>query len=954
MMPPHFPMSLVGHKVAGYTIDAFLDSDSDSDWFEGHADNADRAIVYVYSNRKNRDAARRRIHGFKTSIDASPLEERGAMLFINLGEHRLMMRKELRELLTSNSTRPDLIAGYRTERVLGHGFKGVTYEVHRDAGIGTPYALKLTIAEEYDQRTFLPEVDRMVEIARRDRDHFPQIHECGIYDFTHSDKKYRLIYFVEDFISGRTVEKLLNQAPQEFNALFLADFVRESLSAIATLQSCNLMHDDLHAGNVMLHEPPSGRRRPYLIDFGSTKALGTTKKQRDDIRNIATQIASISNAIQSHHRARTAQEERILTAVESLLASISDDDPLRRPNSAQSILEQFDSSFTHGSMKQELVHPFDFGNAEEVMDNTLLYSLAAKSFPWRDQIEASSHLLVIGPRGCGKTTVFRSMSFKCLADAGHISDAFARPYLALYISCNKEFRQRFSAIDPTILNDRQDDVRHYFNLLVLREVATALAACADADRLIDADIAALNSFLAGHFSAIVTPSAIASPADFEARITRSIHEARMSIWNGAPLHERTTQGFVTDLAAFISSELEPFKGKTLYLLVDDYTEGKVPKEAQRALNHILFVPNSAYKCKISSEVFGVTLDETFGNFLSQDRDYREWNLGTLYCLKLPSKEQKAFLGEIVNKRLELCDYIGRVETVIGRSSYQEGTLARTLKREAECRRESRNAAKQKPALIVEKEVDRNIEERGVAAYYHGWDTICELCTGDVSNILELLNRMYDDCAVKRDTNQLIPPDHQDAVVEGYARQYISKIKGIPGYGERMFSIVNAFGSMSRKLLEEYPWVPHGEAREEPYQLLRIEVDEAFRNSLEGRGPDDVHNVPANANAFELWKLLQRYCIFIDAEESRSRRNTLSSRVILRRIFCPAFRIGLVNSECWTLSSQQWEAFCSSPSERADHYARANIDAALRRRGDTSGAGDAQRMFHFHDLDGGKP
>jgi hypothetical protein len=86
------------------------------------------------------------------------------------------------------------------------------------------------------------------------------------------------------------------------------------------------------------------------------------------------------------------------------------------------ILDHFERSFGHGAVRQQLIHPFDFGNAEEVMDNSLLYSLAAKTFPWRDQIESSSHLLVIGPRGCGKTTVFRSLSFKCLADADQIDD----------------------------------------------------------------------------------------------------------------------------------------------------------------------------------------------------------------------------------------------------------------------------------------------------------------------------------------------------------------------------------------------------------------------------------------------------------------------------------------------------------------------------------------------------
>src|SRR5205085_37044 len=100
------------------------------------------------------------------------------------------------------------------------------------------------------------------------------------------------------------------------DATFLFQFTTELLAALVTLSGCGLMHDDLHAGNVILHEPLSGKRRPYLIDFGSTKRLADTKKPRDDIRNVASQIAAIANAVQQHQPVRTAYEDRILTACE--------------------------------------------------------------------------------------------------------------------------------------------------------------------------------------------------------------------------------------------------------------------------------------------------------------------------------------------------------------------------------------------------------------------------------------------------------------------------------------------------------------------------------------------------------------------------------------------------------------------------------------------------------------
>lgn len=910
---------LVGEKLAGYTLDQFLDCDADCHWFDAHADNETKAIVYMYRDEQIRNQKRASIHGFRTCSD----EVRDSIkLFISVGDHRLMMPKGLREALRSADTRPREVAGYEIDDVLGHGHKGITFKVRQKAGPKTPYALKLTIAEEYSGRTYLPEVDSMVDLASSDRDHFPQIHRCGEFAFGSNERPHKLVYFIEDFIQGTSLEDVLAHDPQSLDALFLYTFITEMLAALATMQARRLMHDDLHAGNILLHEPLNGKRRPYLIDFGSTKPLGATRKQRDDIRNLASQIAAIANAVQLESPLRTAQEERILVATEALLALISDDDPLRRPDDAKDVYERFGRAFGQGTLRQELRHPFDFGNAEEVMDNSLLYSLSAKSFPWRDQIEASSHLLVIGPRGSGKTTVFRSMSFKCLCDAGKLDDAMGRTYVGLYVSCNKEFRQRFSAIAPEVLKRRQADVRNYFHLVVLREFVSSLGACANVQPMLESDVNALRDFIRKNTPLLrdASTTAVMDIASIEAVITRAVNDSRMSLWADTDVGEMTSQGFIADLAELSSTSIGPFAGKGLYLFVDDYTEGKVPKDAQRALNHVLFVPNSTYKCKISSEVFGVTLDETYGNFLTQDRDYKEWNLGTMYCLNLPSKDQKAFLREIVDNRLQLCGYEGRVETVLGDSTYSKGTLARTLKEEAESRKEKRRRRSSGPAALVDREIQKEVESEGVVAHYHGWDTICELCTGDVSNILELLNRMFDECAVKTETNSRLTPQQQDAIIEAYSRQYIAKIKGIPGYGERLFEIVDAFGNMAKRLLQDHPWLERTATRIDPYQLLRIELDEAG-------------NERADSEATKIWRLLQRYCVFIDAEESRSRRNTLSSRVILRRIFCPAFRIGLTNSESWTISRQQWEAFCNDPKRRAEAF----VEGVLAKKGEIGGS-----------------
>ena len=820
--------------------------------------------------------------------------------------------------LTCSNTRPAEVEGYVVDQVLGSGYKGVTFKVHKKNGPPTSYALKLTVAEEYQGTSYGPEVDRMVTLNEHDREHFPQIFECGKWLCQSFPESPELIYFIEEFIVGTTFRHFLKTKQNELSVRFLEEFVREMLAALSTLQDCGLMHDDLHADNIMLRNSLVGCR-PILIDFGSTKPLETSTKMRDDIRNFASHVANMVNLLEAQQTSRTRYEDLVLKACGGMLAKISDDDPMRRPNDAREILEHFENSFQTGEVKQTLQRPFDFGNAEEILDNELLYDLAAKHFPWRDKIESSANLLIIGPRGCGKTTVFRSMSFNCLADAGRSSEeVLSKTYVGLYISCNKDFRQRFSALDGELLTRRAAELRHYFNLLVVREFVTALIACHRWKELGQTDVRIMQHFLFERAGISVAQSTDQNSilSDIKSAIVRLIYDARLAIVEDRQIEKVTEQDFVADLAELANERIIPLRGKILYLFVDDYTEGKVSKEAQQILNHILFVPNALYKTKISAEVFGVIQDQIFSTFLDQDRDYKEWNLGTLYYVDLPTKQQKKFLKEIIDKRLELCQYSGKIQDIIGPSEYFDGTLARALKHEAESRRMLRqNMEKNAPAHLVEQDIERELEqipERG-KCYYHGWETICQLCTGDISNILEILSRMYEQCNVTKTQKECISPRMQNSVIEMYSQQHIEKIKTVPQYGEALFAIVNAFGSMSGRLLREHEWINRGGNRRDPYQLIRIEMDEGkdIDLGLYGASEAELH--------IKLWILLQRYSIFIDAEKSRSRRNTLASKVILRRIFCPAFRIALTNSESYTINKNAWATFCADPQGTANRY-----------------------------------
>jgi serine/threonine protein kinase len=927
------PDTFLGMEIGGINVREWLGSTNESHWFHGVDDSGSDSIVYLFESGDALDSQRARIHGYKTR-GTHHTGNSGESYTYAVGQYRYTMPADLREQLTGPQSRPSQIGKYEIQEVLGYGYVGVTYKVKRISGTGMLYALKVVPADFYKASSPLPEAELVNSLANEERDLFPSIHEIDTESFQYGEKSVQLIYSIQDLLPGETLERFIANSHGLLTAQFLSEFVKQILFAHSRIQKKGLVHDDLHAGNILVHPTPIGLR-VFIIDFGNAKKPDQSSKQPDDIRTLALHLANLTNLVQARS-GMSAADERIVASCQGLISRMIDDDPLRRPEDSEELLNSFASNTWPNQITQLLKTPFDFGNAEELLDNKLLKNLSSKQFPWFDRIESSSHVLVIGPRGCGKTTVFRSLSFSCNADAGLLGEAISKPYVGLYISCTKEFRQKFSTLSAERLRSRHAELRHYFNLLIAREATIALKALIVGDLLNQTEISQYTAFLEErlHISKLALSQGITQLQSLESQIVHELLRTRDSINSREPLSEVSDQSFVSDLADFFRDVLIAFAGKVLFLFIDDYTEKKVPAEAQRALNPILFVPNSSFKCKISSEVFGVVFDESLGNFLDQDRDYKEWNLGTLYYLELPSAAQKDFVADIVDTRLRICDYAFTVKDLVGLSNYNTGRLSTDLRAESDFRRNVTNPEGQvTDELPDDYEVEKATREQGHKTHYHGWDTICELCSGDISNILEVLRRIFEKAGITPNSSiRTVEPSKQHAVIHSYSQSHLAKIKAIPGIGDDLFSMVEAFGSMAGQLLREYPMMNVDQNRKEPYRVLRIELDEAsVRGAQEKLEREAIGRPDSLERSMTIWRALQRYCIFIDGSQSRSRRNTLSDKVLLRRIFCPAFNLALSHRESLTLSKAQWDNFCADPKGFAQRHVREVIDSAEKKR-----------------------
>jgi hypothetical protein len=539
--------------------------------------------------------------------------------------------------------------------------------------------------------------------------------------------------------------------------------------------------------------------------------------------------------------------------------------PLRDP---RQIVELFGLAYTRASSPTiesgpELLSPFEFISAEHIADDRLLLQIFAKTCPWLEKVAGPDPCLVSGPRGCGKSTIFRWLSLK-----PHLhkpADELSSFRLAgFYISCSTDLQNRVGWIRTEALAKRfTREIVHYFNLLATREVIQTLALISEReDResywgFGQSQEQAVHAFILQrlHLSSYPPMQGIPLLAQLMEVIEEEMFVTHSLMMEGLNVEHPSRETLLGDLSSRLVQVIPRFKEMRITFLVDDFSLHRIPEPVQKVLNRIIWERRSTHIFKLSSEKFGAILSNPYDTSADISREMIEIDCGQEFIALDESGSRtraRDFATDLLNHRLQSAKYAGTAIELIGRSP--QTSLAVSLLK----------------------------DRKGRKPHYYGLERLADLCSGDVSNLLLVYRRIFEAAKVDKSTTSLIQPSFQDASVRAVSRELLESIRTYVPFGVEMHGVVSAFGHLVRSILEKGRWLKKGKVSV-PQQCPRIEIDQ-----VPGATTDHL----SSAQQQQADEILRR-AIFISMGPGLSRhKNVLTIRWHLRRIYLPAFGAAL--------------------------------------------------------------
>jgi hypothetical protein len=749
---------------------------------------------------------------------------------------------------------------------------------------------------------------------------------------------------------------------------FLLAVVERILRVLHACEAQGIVrHGDLHSGNILIGDESPARlddalepRAPiYVSDFGYGATDGFTTP-KDDYQGLSRIINEMIPRVE--YASATATHRQILQAMQRVLGKLLNEatgTERRKPLELLKLLAEIKSmaqggasaaagaasgSFAGiGTSPSETPSVGQFQVSEMIGERWEWWrKLFVPTVPARSKILALDiPTVVTGPRGCGKTMLFRRLSERLIIECGEVSELPVRDrFAAFYVNAN-DFADAFARFPEHPTAEDEARLVCYANLCVLGDLLTVQSARAGrlGEGATDALLGLVQRWLVPDtFSALVV-------GEDRLERYRAILEQHKWCFPGS-----TPDALFPGYAELAQHRWLPrfiqqarsccpwMAGRAILLFVDDFSTPRVSESMQRVLNRLFLQRSPEFLAKVATEAWSTFIPEdSSGKNLQDGDDYQLVDIGE-ESLFLPDSERLAFLSAVFARRLEsdvrVPDGKASLTALLGRLGLSKTEFARRLRLTLQEQGEN---------TIVTASSQRRGRSRGRVQYF-GEDVFSNLWSGDTRTMIQLVTDVIDQASETGNgagrlpqINTPVDPAVQDRAFRNRGGEWLNshtrneptnpeKVKSelerlretksdysLTGtYGDHLKAVVEAFVATATALLLGPTYtIRQGTGRREvPRMAFRIEIVDEFR--IDGLTQ-------------EIYRDLIRYGLFMRDSRGKSVRGAFVPRLYLRRLLLPFATLALSKRDSVLLSSSEFTQLLLHPDTFKTTFASHPVD-----------------------------
>lgn len=410
-----------------------------------------------------------------------------------------------------------------------------------------------------------------------------------------------LAYIVYDFIPSINLKKwLIKNQP---TIPFVEGLILEILEVFHAMRVINIQHCDLHTGNILVthddQELVPELEHFYITDFGiggSTNDL----PPKNDYLGLAEIIAQTLEKVDFSDL--TQRDKEKYSEIKKFIKDVSELNPTIAlpPNELINKLKsQLSKAGKHEHINEsKLSDPFEYLSCEQIGDSfALLTQLYSRNFLGRNDLLERNNTIFTGPRGCGKTTVFRNLSAEVLLRAGSSQNS---DFIGIYYQCmDLFFAFPYLYLKKDLTEKGLIITAGYFNLAILSEILQYISLLRSPDyNLISEE--ELNSSLydlSKIVSASTMPKAFHSdPLDswltWIEMQKRFLRKEKLFFDEEVEREGYEELDFLKTVCSILQKRIKHFGQKPFFFFIDDYSLPKIPENLQKSIHRIIFQRNS--------------------------------------------------------------------------------------------------------------------------------------------------------------------------------------------------------------------------------------------------------------------------------------------------------------------------------------------------------------------------